>query len=171
MLICSHSYLLVDHTVFLKYIGTVQERYHKEKRFFFFIQAPTVLNPGTWTNGRLIIRIRICQPPLQALRFPQVEPSDWWWTAARDHGKGTDGRGEARCLLPAFLCAHIFIEKATSGYEAADIRCICWWNDSFWTTRYRFVISTPKMFTLRYLYQTAFWKSFLTIRHPVLNLL
>ena len=47
---------------FLKYLGTVQERYHKEKRGFFFIQAPTVLRPGIWTNCRLIIRIRIYQP-------------------------------------------------------------------------------------------------------------
>ena len=44
-----------------------------------------------------------------------------------DHYKpqGTMGRvqtaGEARlarCLLPAFLCAHIFIKRETSGYEA-----------------------------------------------------
>ena len=26
--------------------------------------------------------------------------------------------GLARCLLPAFLCAHIFIGRETSGYEA-----------------------------------------------------
>ena len=39
--------------------------------------------------------------------------SDWWWTA-RDHGKG---------LLPAFLCAHIFIKRETSGYEAALMDC------------------------------------------------
>ena len=77
---------------FLKYLGTVQERDHRQKREFFYIQAPTVLKPGTWTNRRLIIRIRIYQPPPQALRFPQVEASDWWWTAARDHGKGTDRR-------------------------------------------------------------------------------
>ena len=24
----------------------------------------------------------------------------------------------ARCLIPAFLCAHIFIKRETSGYEA-----------------------------------------------------
>ena len=46
---------------------------------------------------------------LRRFVFRKVEASDWWW-AARDHGKGTDGRrskakqGEARCLLPAFLC-------------------------------------------------------------------
>ena len=27
----------------------------------------------------------------------------------------------ARCLLPAFLCAHIFIERETSGYEAVPV--------------------------------------------------
>ena len=35
---------------------------------------------------------------------------------------GTDGRRSARrlarCLLPVFLCAHIFIDRETSGYEA-----------------------------------------------------
>ena len=46
------------------------ERSKREKRIFF-IQAPTVLRPGVWTNRRLIIRIRIYQPPPQALRFSQ----------------------------------------------------------------------------------------------------
>ena len=58
------------------------------------------------------------QPPPQALRFShdrgERETSDWWWTA-RDHGKGTDGR---QSLLPAFLWAHIFIKRETSGYKA-----------------------------------------------------
>ena len=53
---------------------------------------------------------------LRRFVFRKVEASDWWW-AARDHGKGTDG-SLARCLLPAFLCAHIFIKRETSGYEA-----------------------------------------------------
>ena len=42
-----------------------------------------------------------------------------------DEPQGTMGRvqtvGEARlarCLLPAFLCPHIFIKRETSGYEA-----------------------------------------------------
>ena len=63
--------------------------------------------------------IAVSQPPPQALRFPhgrgERETSDWCWTA-RDHGKGTDGS-----LLPAFLCAHIFIKRETSGYEAGSI--------------------------------------------------
>ena len=42
---------------------------------------------------------------LRRFVFRKVEASDWWW-AARDHGKGTDSR-------------HIFIERETSGYEAA----------------------------------------------------
>ena len=58
---------------------------------------------------------------LRRFVFRKVEPSDWWWTA-RDHWKGTDSRQSlARCLLPAFICAHIFIEseRETSGYKAA----------------------------------------------------
>ena len=31
--------------------------------------------------------------------------------------------GEARCLLPASLCAHIFSERETSGYEAVTEPC------------------------------------------------
>ena len=45
-----------------------------------------------------------------------------------DEPQGTMGRvqtaGEARlarCLLPAFLCAHIFINRETSGYEAVFV--------------------------------------------------
>ena len=41
-----------------------------------------------------------------------------------DHNKpqGTMGRVQTagRCLLPAFLCAHIFIKRETSGYEAVS---------------------------------------------------
>ena len=39
-----------------------------------------------------------------------------------DESQGSMGRewtaGEAFCLLPVFLCAHIFIARETSGYEA-----------------------------------------------------
>jgi len=58
------------------------------------------------------------QPPPQAPRFSQGRG------ATGDEPQVTMGRvqtaGEARCLLPAFLCAHIFIqrERETSGYEA-----------------------------------------------------
>ena len=41
-----------------------------------------------------------------------------------DEQQGTMGRvqtvGEACCLLPAFLCAHIFIVRETSGCEAVS---------------------------------------------------
>ena len=40
-----------------------------------------------------------------------------------DEPQGTMGRVQtAGCLLPAFLCAYIFIKRETSGYEAG----ICW---------------------------------------------
>ena len=77
---------------FLKYLGTVQERDHREKREFFYIQAPTVLKPGTWTNRRLIILYIYSSLLLRRFVFRKVEASDWWWTA-RDHGKDTDCRG------------------------------------------------------------------------------
>ena len=35
-----------------------------------------------------------------------------------DEPQGTIGRVHACCLLPAFLCTHIFIKRETSGYEA-----------------------------------------------------
>ena len=37
--------------------------------------------------------------------------------------KARSARRLARCLLPAFLCAHIFIKRETSGYEADFHRC------------------------------------------------
>ena len=43
------------------------------------------------------------------------------WEGYRRQAK----RRLARCLLPAFLCAHIFIERETSGYEAGDMPCWC----------------------------------------------
>ena len=36
--------------------------------------------------------------------------------------KTRSARRLARCLLPAFLCAHIFIKRETSGYEADIVR-------------------------------------------------
>ena len=60
------------------------------------------------------------QPPPQALRFSHGERET---RVTGDEPQGTMGRvqtaGEVRCLLPAFLCAHIFIKRETSGYEAA----------------------------------------------------
>ena len=42
------------------------------------------------------------------------------WEGYRRQAK----RRLARCLLPAFLCAHIFVERETSGYEAELVACI-----------------------------------------------
>ena len=75
----------------------------------------------------------IRQPPPQALRFSHGEASAKRVTV--DGPQGTMGRvqmaGEARlalCLLPAFLCAHIFIKREMSGYEAAhqDFKARAW---------------------------------------------
>ena len=44
------------------------------------------------------------------------------WEGYRRQAK----RRLARCLLPAFLCPHIFFERETSGYEA-DINCSYPW--------------------------------------------
>ena len=44
----------------------------KRKENFFYPGTDSfILIPGIWTNRRLIIRIRIYQPPPQALRFSQ----------------------------------------------------------------------------------------------------
>ena len=59
-------------------------------------------------------------PTAQALRFLQgkgerlVMNRKGPWEGYRRRAK----RRLARCLLPAFLCAHILIERETSGYEA-----------------------------------------------------
>ena len=42
----------------------------------------------------------------------------------------------ARCLLPAFLSAHIFIERETFGYESGAIR----YDVRYSTITYRYVI-------------------------------
>ena len=38
------------------------------------------------------------------------------WEGYRQQAKP---KAKPRCVLPAFLCAHIFIKRETSGYEAA----------------------------------------------------
>ena len=66
------------------------------------------------------------QPPPQALRFSHGR-GERETRVTGDEPQGTMGRvqmaGEARlarCLLPAFLCAHIFIKGERSGYEAVS---------------------------------------------------
>ena len=75
----------------------------------------------------LLGRLRIRLPP-QALRFSRGR-GERETRVTGDEPQGTMGRvqtaGEARlarCLLPAFPWAHIFIERETSGYEAAHRR-------------------------------------------------
>jgi len=65
------------------------------------------------------------QRPPQALRFSHGR-GERETRVTGDEPQRIMGRlqiaGEARlarCLLSAFLCAHIFIERETSGYEAA----------------------------------------------------
>ena len=62
--------------------------------------------------------VHVLQPPPQALRFSHHR-GERETRVTGDEPQGTMGRvqtaGEARCLLPAFLCAHIFIERETSG--------------------------------------------------------
>ena len=54
------------------------------------------------------------------------------WEGYRRQAK----RRLARCLLPAFLCAQIFIERETFGYEAGAIR----YDVRYSTITYRYVI-------------------------------
>ena len=59
-----------------------------------------------------------CQPPAQALRLGEllVMNRKGPWEGYRRQAK----RRLAHCILPAFLCAHVFIEREreTSGFEA-----------------------------------------------------
>ena len=63
------------------------------------------------------------QPPPQALRFSHGR-GERETRVTGEEPQGTMGRvqtaGEARCLRPAFLCAHIFSERETSAYEAGN---------------------------------------------------
>ena len=69
------------------------------------------------------------QPPPQAFRFSHRR-GERETRMTGDAPQGTMGRvqtaGEARlarCLLPAFLCAHIFIDRETSGNETVHSHC------------------------------------------------
>ena len=117
-----------------------RDRSAREKSGFFL--SRNVLFP--WPSRG----IYKSQPPPQALRFShgrgERETSDWWWTA-RDHGKGTDGL--ARCLLPAFLCAHIEERRlGTRQYKSCDV----WWLFSNVQTdsRWRSLISVVAVISL-----------------------
>ena len=88
-----------------------------ECKVYRAVMLSTLLcNAETWT-------IYQSQPPPQALRFSQcrgkrlVMNRKRPWEGYRQQEK----RHLARCLLPAFLCAHIFIERETCGYEAVPV--------------------------------------------------
>ena len=74
------------------------------------------------------------QPPPQALHFSRRR-GERETRVTGDEPQGTMGKvqtaGEAprlaRCLLPAFLCANIFIERETSGYVAGLFPCLLDW--------------------------------------------
>ena len=62
------------------------------------------------------------QPPPQTLRF-SLGRGERETRESGDEPQGTMGRvqtADARCLLPALFCAHIFIERETSGYETDE---------------------------------------------------
>ena len=88
-----------------------------ECKLYRAVMLSTLLcNAETWT-------IYQSQPPPQALRFSQcrgkrlVMNRKRPWEGYRQQAK----RRLARCLLPTFLCAHIFIERETCGYEAVPV--------------------------------------------------
>ena len=51
--------------------------------------------------------------------------------------KTRSARRLARCLLPAFLCAHIFIKRETSGYEAGSVHGLGKWCAKLRTGKFR----------------------------------
>ena len=60
------------------------------------------------------------QPSPQALRFSHGR-GEREMRVTGDEPQGTMGRVQTGgCPLPAFLCAPVFIEKETSGYEVAS---------------------------------------------------
>ena len=106
--------------------GEISQR---EKRTFF-IQAPTVLEPRTRANRRLIIRIRICQPPPQALRFSQgrgerlVINCKGPWEGCRRQGK------------PVFSFPPSFARKFSSGKRRLGTRQQIYAADASGMTRF-----------------------------------
>ena len=66
---------------------------------------------------------------LFSIGLVQSSYSSTWFNAIAASSSGASffawghGKSKARCLLPAFLCAHIFIERETSGHDADEIVC------------------------------------------------
>ena len=63
--------------------------------------------------------------------------------------KTRSARRLARCLLPAFLCAHIFIKRETSGYEAVSIRYALGTRRLFRQIPFLFVL-IPNIYTMHH---------------------
>ena len=88
-----------------------------ECKVYRAVMLSTLLcNAETWT-------IYQSQPPPQALRFSQCRGKRLVMNRKRpwEGYRLQEKRRLARCLLPAFLCAHIFIERETCGYEAVPV--------------------------------------------------
>ena len=88
-----------------------------EYKVYRAVMLSTLLcNAETWT-------IYQSQPPPQALRFSQCRGKRLVMNRKRPREgyRQQAKRRLARCLLPAFLCAHIFIERETCGYEAVPV--------------------------------------------------
>ena len=88
-----------------------------ECKVYRAVMLSTLLcNAETWT-------IYQSQPPPQALRFSQCRGKRLVMNRKRpwEGYRLQEKRRLARCLLPAFLCAHIFVERETCGYEAVPV--------------------------------------------------
>ena len=123
MSICSHSYLSVDHAVFLNILVPFRRDIIKRKENFFY--------PGTDS-----FKTRNMNEPSADYTDTDVSASSSGASFFAGRGErlvlnhkgsweGYRRQGGARFLLPAFLCAQIFIGRETCGYEAADICCRC----------------------------------------------
>ena len=84
------------------------------------------------------------QPPPQALRFSYRGECEWLMTKREGPWKGV--------LLPAFLCAQMFIERETSGYEAGTPQDPLWYQKKIisrqWLVIGFYAMKTYKAFLL-----------------------
>ena len=76
-----------------------------------------------WRSSLLLRRFVFCMAEASAIREWVVMNRKGPWEGYRRQAK----RRLARCLLPAYLCAHIFIKRETSRYEAGEgvLRVAC----------------------------------------------
>ena len=98
---------------FLKYLGTVQERYHREKREFFLYPGTDSFKTGNMAKPSADYIIQIYQPPPQAFRFSEGRGERLMMNRRKGPWEGYRRQGK---LSPsAFLWAQIFIGRETSG--------------------------------------------------------